>query len=135
MRYTVLIDGEKGAYGVVVPDLPGCTAMGRTIEEALANTSEAMRDWVEVTEENGGMAPAPRETEEVLADEEVRAALAAGAVLASAPFIRESGRPTKANLSLDSGVLAAIDAEAARQKLTRSAFVEFIAKRALLELA
>ena len=35
-RYVVLIDGKKGAYGVTVPDLPGCTAMGRSVEEALA---------------------------------------------------------------------------------------------------
>lgn len=135
MRYTVLIDGKDGAYGVVVPDLPGCTAMGETIEAALANTADAMRDWAEVTEETGGKVPAARRLEAVVADVEVRKALAAGAMLASAPLIRETGRPVKANLSLDAGVLAAIDAEAARQKLTRSAFVELIAKRALNEVA
>jgi predicted RNase H-like HicB family nuclease len=37
MRYTVLVDGKAGAYGVVVPDLPGCHAMGKTIEAALDN--------------------------------------------------------------------------------------------------
>lgn len=135
MRYTVLIDGKKGAYGVVVPDLPGCTAMGGTIEVALANTTDAMRDWAEVTEEMGDTVPTPRHPEAILKDEEVRQALAAGAVLASAPLIRETGRPAKANLSIDAGILAAIDAEAARQKLTRSAFVELIAKRALNEMA
>ena len=35
-RYIALVDGKKGAYGVVVPDLPGCYAMGKTIDEALA---------------------------------------------------------------------------------------------------
>jgi len=34
-RYGVLIDGRRGGYGVVFPDLPGCTAMGRTLDEAL----------------------------------------------------------------------------------------------------
>jgi predicted RNase H-like HicB family nuclease len=135
MRYTVLIDGRKGAYGVVVPDLPGCTAMGRTVEEALANAVSAMRDWTEVTEEAGGIVPAPRDPESIGVDAEIRAALAGGAILASAPLVRESGRPAKANLSLDSGILAAIDAEASRQKLTRSAFVEFMARRVLAELA
>jgi predicted RNase H-like HicB family nuclease len=135
MRYTVLIDGRKGAYGVVVPDLPGCTAMGRTVEEALANAVSAMRDWTEITEEAGGIVPAPRDPESIGVDAEIRAALAGGAMLASAPLVRESGRPAKANLSLDSGILAAIDAEASRQKLTRSAFVEFMARRVLAELA
>jgi predicted RNase H-like HicB family nuclease len=135
MRYTVLIDGRKGAYGVVVPDLPGCTAMGRTVEEALANIVSGMRDWAEITEEAGGSVPAPRNPEAIGADTEIRVALAGGAMLASAPLVRESGRPAKANLSLDSGILAAIDAEASRQKLTRSAFVEFMARRVLAELA
>jgi predicted RNase H-like HicB family nuclease len=135
MRYTVLIDGKEGAYGVVVPDLPGCTAMGDTIEAALAHATDAMRDWAEVTEQAGGRVPLPRRPEALVADEDVRDALVAGAMLASAPLVRETGRPVKANLSLDAGVLAAIDAEAARRKLTRSAFVELIARRALNEMA
>lgn len=135
MRYTVLIDGSKGAYGVVVPDLPGCTAMGATIEAALVNAVAAMRDWAEVTEEAGGVVPAPRDPETVRGDDEVREALAEGAILASAPMVRETGRPAKANMSLDSGILAAIDAEASRQKLTRSAFVELMARRVLTEVA
>ena len=53
MRYTVLIDGKAGAYGVVVPDLPGCHAMGKTIQGALDNAQRAMRDWIEITEEEG----------------------------------------------------------------------------------
>ena len=135
MRYTVLIDGREGAYGVVVPDLPGCTAMGVTIEAALANVAEAMRDWAEVTEDVGGAVPKPRKPEALIEDGDVRKALTDGALLASAPLVRETGRPAKANLSLDAGILAAIDAEAARQKLTRSAFVEWMAKRILTEMA
>ena len=29
-RYVALMDGEAGAYGVTVPDLPGCTSGGST---------------------------------------------------------------------------------------------------------
>ncbi|MBS7698755.1 MULTISPECIES: type II toxin-antitoxin system HicB family antitoxin [unclassified Chelatococcus] len=134
-RYTVLIDGEAGAYGVVVPDLPGCSAMGETIEEALANAGEAMRDWTEVSEARGNAVPAPRAVEDLRRDADVREALAEGATLASVPLIRESGRPAKANLSIDAGILAAIDEEAARQKLTRSAFIEWMAKRMLANAA
>jgi predicted RNase H-like HicB family nuclease len=130
-RYTALIDGESGAYGVVVPDLPGCTAMGATIEEALAHAVEALRDWVEVMESDGKAVPAPRALEELRRDPEVAAELAEGATLASVPLVRETGRPAKANLSIDAGILAAIDEEAARLKLTRSAFVELMAKRHL----
>ncbi len=134
-RYTALIDGTVGAYGVVFPDLPGCAAMGATVEEALFNAADAMRDWVSVTVENGGKVPPPRPLDKVRLVTEVVEALAEGSSLASVALVRETGKPVKANLSLDAGVLAAIDAEAARRNLTRSAFVEMMAKRSLAELA
>lgn len=134
-RYTALIDGERGAYGVVIPDCPGCVAMGDTIEEALANAADALRDWVLSEEEVGRVVPAPRPLEAVRSDPEVSDALKEGATLASVPLIRETGRPEKANMSIDSGILAAIDAEARRLGLTRSKFVEMMAKRQISEAA
>jgi predicted RNase H-like HicB family nuclease len=134
-RYIALIDGKAGAYGVVFPDLPGCTAMGKSVEEALANAAESMRDWVEVTEEQGEKVSAPRPLEKLRHDRDVAAALAAGASLAAVPLVRETGKPVKANLSIDSGILAAIDEEASRRKLTRSAFIEMVIRRALPEVA
>ena len=135
MRYTVLIDGKAGAYGVVFPDLPGCAAMGKTIEQAIDNAVAALRDWVEVSEEHGDTVPSPRSPEKLRRDPEVAAALAEGATLASVPLIRETGRPVKANLSIDSGVLAAIDEAADRRKLTRSSMVELMAKTTLPQLS
>jgi predicted RNase H-like HicB family nuclease len=134
-RYIALIDGKAGAYGVVFPDLPGCTAMGKTVEQALANAPESLRDWIEVTEANGEAPPAPRPLEKLRRVADVAEALAGGATLAAVPLVRETGRPIKANLSIDSGILAAIDEEAARRRLTRSAFVEMIVRRMLREVA
>ena len=134
-RYFALIDGKAGAYGVVFPDLPGCTAMGKTMDEALANAAEAVRDWADVTEESGETIPLSRSLEMLRRDSEVKSALAAGAGLATVPLVRESGRPIKANLSIDSGVLAAMDEEAHRRKLTRSAFVELLARTMLAKVA
>ncbi|WP_372395167.1 type II toxin-antitoxin system HicB family antitoxin (plasmid) [Azospirillum sp. HJ39] len=129
MRYIALIDGEAGAYGVTIPDLPGCTAMGATIEEALAAAVDAMRDWADVLEEDGFGVPPPRAVADVRADPDVVDALAEGAMLATVALVRVTGRPVKANLSLDSGVLATLDAEAKRQGLTRSGMVEAMTKR------
>jgi hypothetical protein len=64
----------------------------------------------------------------VRADPEVAAALAHGAVLAIVPLVRDAGRPVKANLSLDAGLLAAIGEAAAARTLTRSAFLESAAR-------
>ena len=70
MQYPVLIESEDGVYGVVFPDLPGCVAVGLTMDEALRNAEEAVRDWIECTEEAGERVPAPStpETIEVPAD-------------------------------------------------------------------
>jgi predicted RNase H-like HicB family nuclease len=135
MRYFVLLDGEAGAYGVVFPDLPGCVAMGDTAERALANAAEALRDWIALSEENGNPVPPPRALEALRADPDVARALSDGASLAVVPLVRETGKSIKANLSLDAGLLAAIDEEAQRRKLTRSAFIELIARRMLSEVA
>ena len=134
-RYTALIDGQAGGYGVVFPDLLGCTAMGDTIDLALANAADSMRDWMEMTLESDGIIPAPRPLETLRVDPEVVAALAEGASLASVPLIRHFGKPAKANLSIDAGILSAIDEEAVRRKLTRSAFIELMARHALPEMA
>ena len=132
--YTALIDGRTGAYGVHFPDLPGCTAMGATLKEAVVNAADAMRDWVDVTVERGGGIPEARTIEALRADPEVHEDIAAGALLRSVPLVRHYGRPAKANLSIDAGILAAIDAEAKRRKLTRSAFIELMARHALPEM-
>jgi predicted RNase H-like HicB family nuclease len=84
--FTALIDGRTGAYGLYFPDLPGCTAMGATLEEAAVNAAEAMRDWVDATIERGGAIPEPRPIEALLADPEVSADTAAGACFAACPW-------------------------------------------------
>lgn len=134
-RYTVLIDGEAGAYGVTFPDLPGCTAMGETIDEALRNAGEALRRWVETMTARGKDLPEPRTPDAIRADTGFAEDFAAGATLGSVTLVRRLGRPVKANMSLDSGVLAAIDATASRLGISRSALVEKLAEESLSELA
>jgi len=121
-RYVALIDGETGAYGVTVPDLPGCTSGGSTTDEALRNAVEAIRLWGEDTIAEGEELPAPRSAERLRADPEVAQAIAKGAALAIVPLLLDTGRPAKANLSIDAGLRSAIDEAAAARGLTRSAF-------------
>jgi hypothetical protein len=109
--------------------------MGKTMDSALANAAGALRDWVDATEEAGGKVPRPRPLEALRRDPEVKAALASGAGIAPVPLVRETGKPVKANLSIDSGVLAALDEEARRRSLTRSAFIELLARETLMKIA
>ena len=134
-NYTAIIDGEAGRYGAWFPDLPGCTAMGETIDQLVINAVDAMRDWASLSVERGGGPPSPRPIEALRNDPEVEEALREGAHLRCVPMILTVGRPVKANLSLDAGMLAAIDAEARRRGLTRSALVEWLAKEGLPRLA
>ncbi len=105
-RYFALLDGGRGAVGVAFPDCPGCAAMGVDEDEAYANAVAALGEWIH----------------------DVIAALADGAVFLAVPLVIESGRPVKANISLDQGLLDAIDAAAKRSGLTRSAFLSSAAR-------
>jgi predicted RNase H-like HicB family nuclease len=127
-RYVAIIDGKLGAFGVVVPDLPGCTSGGDTVDDALRNAVEAVTLWVEDARADGEKIPKPRSAEKLRADPEVAAALARGGVFAYVPLVLDAGRPVKANLSLDAGLLDAIDEAAARRGLTRSAFLASAAR-------
>jgi predicted RNase H-like HicB family nuclease len=91
MRYIALVDGKPDAYGVVVPDLPGCTSAGKTTDAAYRNAIEAVRLWVEDALEAGEKLPAARSLMELLADRDVRRALADGAALLLVPVVRDTG--------------------------------------------
>ena len=120
-RYPALIDGERGAYGVTFPDLPGIVAMGASVDEVLVNAEEALRDYVIEAGETGDAITPPTPMERVTTP--------AGCTLVSVPFIRVSGRRVRASLTLDKGVAAFIDGEARRRNMTRTAFVEWMARR------
>lgn len=121
IRYPALIDGEAGAYGVVFPDLDGIVAMGETIDQAMINAEAALRDYAVETEKDGRQLAAASAPETVKVPE--------GNALILVPLIRTSGKMVRANLSLDEDVLEFIDSEAARRKLTRTAYITWMTRR------
>ena len=56
MRYPVAIEPrtDQSAYGVVIPDLPGCFSAGDTLEEAIAGAEEAGLAWIDAALDAGG---------------------------------------------------------------------------------
>jgi predicted RNase H-like HicB family nuclease len=128
-RYVVVIDGKPGAYGMYVPDMPGCTSMGDTIAELLTNAQEALQLRAEDAIASREGLPKPRSVDAIRKDPDVARDLAEGGVPAVVPLVTETGRPAKANLSLDAGLLAAIDEAAAARGLTRSAFLASAARQ------
>ncbi len=59
MRYAVVIEQGKRNFSAYVPDLPGCVATGRTLEEVKANMAEAIEWHLEAMAEEGRI-PEPR---------------------------------------------------------------------------
>src|ERR1700693_2389147 len=70
MRYPIAIEigSDDAAYGIVVPDLPGCFSAGDTLDEAMKNAEEAAIAWIEATLDSGRSVPAPSSLEAVRAD-------------------------------------------------------------------
>ena len=60
MRYPVAIEtgNESQAFGVIVPDLPGCFSAGDTLDEALTAAEEAAAAWIDAKLDAGGAIPA-----------------------------------------------------------------------------
>lgn len=88
-RYPAFLDGEAGAYGVTFPDLPGIVAMGETMDEALLNAEEALRDYATEAEGDGAGIADASPIERVSPPE--------GAALITIPLIRLSGRTVRTN--------------------------------------
>ena len=50
--------GSDGSVFAYVPDLPGCTSWGETLDAAQQNVAEAMALWIEDARERGDDVPA-----------------------------------------------------------------------------
>jgi predicted RNase H-like HicB family nuclease len=58
-RYAVIIEKGESSYGAYVPDLPGCVAVGETVEEVKSLIGEAIEFHIEGLKEEGLYVPEP----------------------------------------------------------------------------
>jgi predicted RNase H-like HicB family nuclease len=132
MRYVALIHKDPdSAYGVSFPDLPGCISAGDTLDEASENAVEALSGHIRWMEADGDPIPPPRSMDEIVSDPSL-AEDRDGAMLAVVPLVRDLGSTTRINVSLDLGLLQAIDDEARQRKQTRSAFIASAVRKELI---
>ncbi len=59
MRYAIVIEKGTASYGAFVPDLPGCVAVGETLEEAEELIQEAITLHLEGLRAEGLPIPEP----------------------------------------------------------------------------
>ena len=116
MFYAVVNKEEGSAYGVHFPDVPGCFSASDTEEELLSNACDAL--LCHLKDEDVPVASDLDQVRELAAED-----LAEGGFILAVPYIESDSTVQRVNLSLESGVLKAIDATAKARNMTRSAFV------------
>lgn len=125
--YIALVHKDpESAFGVSFPDLPSVFSAADDEDDIVPNAIEALALWAE-----DETLPQPSSHADILARDDVRAELREGAFLVRIPLVRDDTRTVRANITMEAGTLAAIDAAAKRRGLTRSAF---LASAALKEI-
>lgn len=129
MRYVGILDGEGDIWGITLPDIDGCVGAGRSPEEAIESATIALREAATHLRAAGHMLPAPSSLVDILAKAEYGNASATVLI----PLVLDSGRTMRANLTMDAGLLEAIDEAATLRGVTRSAFMASAAREKLLQ--
>lgn len=122
LKYPIAIEpgDEQTAFGVVVPDLPGCFSAGDSMDEAVENSKEAITAWIEVVLDEGGKIPTPGKLSDHLKNSEFTGWLWA-VVEIDGVLLDDSSE--RVNISLPRRILARIDRYAAAHGQSRSGFL------------
>lgn len=122
MKFPIALEPatENTAWGVVVPDLPGCFSAGDTAEEAFAGAIEAIDAHCELLIEDGMDIPMPRPLAEWQKDPEFSGWAWA---LVDVPVEKYFGPAEKINITLPRLLLAKIDSYTKAHGSTRSGFL------------
>lgn len=126
MRYPIAIEtGTEGtAFGVVVPDLPGCFSAGDTIDEAICNAEEAIGAWIESALDQGQEIPAPSTVQHWAGSEEF-SGWTFGIVTVDPAALDD--RIERVNITLPRRVLHRLDERAKAAGESRSGYIARIA--------
>lgn len=126
MRYPVMIEAgsETTAWGVVVPDLPGCFSAGDTLDEAMAAAEEAAAAWIDATLDAGREIPRPSSAQDAVAKGDFGGWIVA--YISVDPALLDD-TVERINVSLPRRVLARLDAKAREAGESRSGYIAHMA--------
>jgi predicted RNase H-like HicB family nuclease len=116
---------ENHAFGVVVPDMPGCYAAGDKLEETYANAKEAVDAHLETLIDEGTPLSERRTLDQHRLNPDF-AGFTWGSV--TTRNIAALKKAIRINLSLPEALLHDIDAYAQASRLSRSAFLALAAE-------
>ena len=132
MKFTIAIEPgtKKTAFGVAVPDLPGCFSAGDTVEEAFENAREAIELYCEALASRGDDLPPVRPMAEWFTDDEFSGWKWG---LIDVPVEKLFGPAEKINITVPAMTLRKIDAYAEKTGESRSGFLVRAAESAMTE--
>lgn len=130
IRYVALVeyDRDAAAFGLSIPDCPGCTAMGGSFDDVEASGIEALREWAADYRADGAELPRPRDIIALRSDPSLIDDFGPNTIAVSVPVYLDAGRPMRVNVSMEAGLVAEIDEAARRRGLTRSGFLASAAR-------
>jgi len=108
------------AFGVVVPDLPGCFSAGDTLDEAVSAAEEAAAAWIDATLDSREAVPAPTTLESLRGNPDF-AGWSYGVITVDPAMLDD--KVERVNITLPRRVLARLDAQARAAGETRSGFI------------
>lgn len=129
MRYPIVIEpgNNRYAYGVVVPDLPGCFSAADSLDEAMDSAKEAIELWLETVIDDGGNVPEPKTITDHQSNPDYAGWIWA---LVTIDLAELSDKSERINISLPSRVLRRVDALAKSAGESRSGYIAHLALQA-----
>ena len=123
MRYPIVIEPgtDATAWGVVVPDLPGCFSAGDTLEDALIQAEEGVTAWIATALDTGQGIPEPSHIEALRAAHPEFEGWLWALVKVDPAMLDDTLE--RVNISLPRRVLQHLDARARSAGETRSGFI------------
>jgi predicted RNase H-like HicB family nuclease len=129
MKFPIAIEPGHStqAWGVVVPDLPGCfSASDKGIDEAIDNTKEAIELWIETALDMNQAIPKPSNITQLQKQKEFKGWIWAMVDIDPALLSDEVER---VNITLPKRILARLDSKALQYGKTRSGLIADLALR------
>jgi predicted RNase H-like HicB family nuclease len=121
MRYPIYIHKDPdSAYGVTVPDVPGCFSAGDTMEEAILNATEAIECHIEGLLIDGEDYPTPQSLESHCQNPDFSDGVWG---IVPVDLTKLSGKSKRINITVPERLLTKIDAQAAKLGENRSSYL------------
>jgi len=132
MNYAAVIHKDAdSAYGVIVPDIPGCYSSGETFDEAIQSVKEAIYAHLEILLEEGQqIVTKPSKIEDLINNPDYKDGIWA---LVDIDMTKLDTKPERINISLPKFVLSRIDDFIGARHETRSGFLARAALNAIDE--